>query len=95
MFYARNLCKQWQIKINQDLGHLLGCDINIAASFAEHLELWEYKRFACGVWVTSDKVKSGIKNEDTLHIENTKRRVLHKKKNIDAFFAEQTKFKNK
>ena len=34
--------------------------------------------------VTSEKVKSTIKNQDTLHIENTKYRVLHKKKNIDA-----------
>ena len=72
MFYVRNPCKPWQIKINQDSGHFSGCHINIAAFFAEHLELWEYKRFAGGVWVTYDKVKSTIKNQDNLHIENTK-----------------------
>ena len=95
MFYVRNPCKLKQIKINQDSGYFSGCQINIVASFAEHLELWEYKRFTRGVWVTSDKVKSTIKNQDTFHIENTKYRVLHKKKNIDASFKEHTKFKNK
>ena len=64
----------------------------LISSFAKHLELWEYKRFTRGVWVISDKVKSTIKNQETLHIENTKYRVLHKKKIIDAFFAEHTKF---
>ena len=63
--------------------------------FAEPLELWESKHFTPGVWITSDKVKSTIKNQDTLQIENTKYRVLHKKKNIDASFAEHAKFKNK
>ena len=66
--------------------------INIVASFAEHLELWEWKRFTEGVWVNSDKVKSTIKNQDTLHIDN---RVFHTKKNIDASFEEHPKFKNK
>ena len=45
--------------------------------------------------MTSDKVKSTIKNQDTLHIENTNYRVLLKEKNIDAFFPEDTKLKNK
>ena len=48
-----------------------------------------------GVWVTSDKVNKTIKNQDTLLIENTKYRVLHKKKNVDASFAEHPKFKNR
>ena len=95
IFYVTNPCKQWQIKINQHSGHFSGCHINIVAFFAEHLEVWEYKRFTRGVWVTSDKVKSTIKNQDTLHIENKKYRVLHKEKNIDASLAEHPKFKNK
>ena len=41
MFYVRNLCKQWQMKIKQDSGHFSGCPVNIVASFGEHLELWE------------------------------------------------------
>ena len=57
MFYISNPCKQWQIKINQDSGYLSGCPINIVASFAEHLELWEQIRFTRGVCETSDKVK--------------------------------------
>ena len=95
MFYVRNPCKQWQIKINQDSGHFSGCHINVVAFFAGNLELWEDKRVTRGIWVTSDKVKSAIKNQDTFHIENTKYRVLHKKKNIDASVKEHTKFKNK
>ena len=31
----------------------------------------EYKRFTRAVWVISDKVKSAIKDQDTLHIEKT------------------------
>ena len=45
--------------------------------------------------MTSDKVKSTIKNQDNLNIENTNYRVLLKEKNIDAFFPEDTKLKNK
>ena len=48
-----------------------------------------------GAWATSDKVKSTIKNQDTLHIENTIDKVLRKTKNIDASFGEPPKFKNK
>ena len=58
MFYVRNPGKQWQIKINQDSAHFSACPINIVVSFAEHLKLWELKRFTRGVLVTSDKVKS-------------------------------------
>ena len=36
--------------------------------------------------MTSGKVKSTIKNQDTLHSENTLYSVLHKKKNIECFF---------
>ena len=78
--------------------HFSGCHVNIVVSFAEHLELWECKRFISGVWwqsKTSEKVKLGIKNQETLHMENAKYRMLHKRKNIDASFAEHTKFKNK
>ena len=39
MFYEGNSCKQWQIKIKEDSGHILGRPINIVASFAEHLKL--------------------------------------------------------
>ena len=57
---------------------------------------YQYRCFFCrtpktytrGVWVTSGKVKPTIKNQDTLHIENTIYRVLQKTKNIDASFAE-------
>ena len=94
MFYVRNPCKRWQIKINKDSSHFSRGQINIVASFAEHLEHWKYKRFT-RVWVIRDKVKSTIKSQDTLHIEKTKYRVIHKKKNIDASFAEHAKFKSK
>ena len=35
MFYVKNPCKQWPIKIKEDSGHFLGYPINIVASFAE------------------------------------------------------------
>ena len=89
------MTNQMTIKTNQDSGHFSGCHINIAAFFAKHLELWEYKRFTHGVWVSRDKAKSTIKNQDTFHIENTKSRVLHKRINNDASFAEHSKLKNK
>ena len=84
-----------QIKINQDSGHFSGYPINMVASFAEHLELRESKRFTRGGWVTSEKVKSTIKNQDTLHTEDSIYTLLHKKKNIDASFTGHTKCKNK
>ena len=40
-------------------------------------------------------MKSTIKNQETLHIENIKYRVLYKKKNIDAYFAEHKTFQKK
>ena len=67
-----------QIKINQDSGHFSGYPINMVASFAEHLVLRESKRFTRGGWVTSEKVKSTIKNQDTLHIEDSIYSLLHK-----------------
>ena len=82
MFYLRNPCKQWQIKLYQDSGHFSGCHNNIVASFAERLDLWEYERFTRGVWVTTDKVKSAIKIKTlcTLKILNigcsAKRKIL-------------------
>ena len=57
----------------------------LISSFAKHLELWEYKRFTRGVWVISDKLKSTIKDQDTLHIKNTKYREIHRKKNSMPF----------
>ena len=51
----------------------------MVASFAEHLELRESKRFTRGGWVTSEKVKSTIKNQDTLHIDDSIYSLLHKK----------------
>ena len=69
--------------------------------FCRTLTTFKTKRFTHGVWVTSDKVKLTIKNQYTLHIENTgcstKRnskyflllkcynRVLHEKSNFVAF----------
>ena len=69
-----------------------GCHINIAASFAEHLELCEYKRFTRGVWVTSVKWKSTSKIQDIFYIENDIYRVLHERSNISAFLVEHQKF---
>ena len=58
----------------------------MVASFAEHLELRESKCFTRGGWVTSGKVKSTIKNQDTLHIEDSIYSLLHKKKKYRCLF---------
>ena len=49
--------------------------------------------FTSGIWVTTDKVKSTVKYQNTLHVENTVYRALHKKN--DASLTEHPKFKNK
>ena len=41
--------------------------ISIVASFLKHLEP-QNKNFTHGIWVTTDKLKSISKNQDTLYI---------------------------
>ena len=43
------------------------------------------------IWGTCDKVKSTIKDQNTLHIEYVIYKVLHKNKNINVSFTEVSK----
>ena len=64
---------------------------NITALFAEHLKFPEKMTFA-EVFLDEKWQKKGEVEKDTIHFQTAKYRVLHKRSNITAPFAEHLKF---